>query len=457
MSKYLSRRTMLRGMVGGSTVAVGLPILEAMVNGNGTALASGAGLPVRFMTWYWADGINIDLFEPAATGPDWQLSPSMAALAPVKDYLNVVTGLQNRCALSKTHHDGMTVFNGYTFDEKGSLSSDAAGPTIDQVIADVPGVADRTPVRAIHVRCAKSESTDGDGGTTYDALSHRDIGGGTLSAQIPHTDPLAVWTALFGEFAPKPDDAPLRTSILDYVREDADRVKNVVGAADKARIDAHLTGIEELEAKILAAPPTCDLPEEPTHVNSGNPEPNIITNQVMAELIAYAFVCDVTRVASFLFKKFVSATTFNDADPPIFGAHHASSHNGPNNQNYIDGIAYQLARLSDVLQIFQNTTEFDGSNLLDSTIVYASTDCSTGASHSIARMPIILAGTGRGYLKSPGIHYQGSPWNGNHTSPNGTGNTSDVLLTCLRAFDPDAPSVGGGAPYSETPLTDVVA
>ena len=457
MSKYLSRRTMLRGMVGGSTVAVGLPILEAMVNGNGTALASGDGLPVRFMTYYWADGINIELFEPSATGPAWQLSPSLEPLAPVKDYISVITGLRNRCGQTKTHHEGMTVFNGYTYVDTGGFNSNAGGPTIDQVIADVPGVADRTSVRSVNVRCAKAESTDGDGGTTYDALSHRDLGGGSLSAQMPVTDPMAVWQQLFGEFVPKPDDSALRTSILDYVKEDADRVKNIVGAADKARLDAHLTGISELEAKILSTPPTCALPPEPTHANSGNPEPNIVTAQVMAGLIAYAFACDVTRVASFLFKKFVSGTSFGDANPPISGVHHQNSHSGPSNQAYIDGIRYQMERLSDVLQVFQSTTEFDGSNLLDSTIVYASTDCSTGATHSISRVPIILAGTGRGYLKNPGIHYQGTPWNGDHGGPNSVGNTSDVLLTCLRAFDPDAPSVGGGEPYSETPLTDVIA
>ena len=42
MPKFkLSRRHMLRGMMGGTAVAVGLPMLEAMLNSNGTALAGG--------------------------------------------------------------------------------------------------------------------------------------------------------------------------------------------------------------------------------------------------------------------------------------------------------------------------------------------------------------------------------------------------------------------------------
>ena len=46
----LSRRTLLRGAAGGTTVALALPLLEAMLNRNGTALANGAPLPRRMIT-----------------------------------------------------------------------------------------------------------------------------------------------------------------------------------------------------------------------------------------------------------------------------------------------------------------------------------------------------------------------------------------------------------------------
>ena len=38
----LSRRGFLRGLVGGSVATVGLPVLEAMLNTNGTALTGNA-------------------------------------------------------------------------------------------------------------------------------------------------------------------------------------------------------------------------------------------------------------------------------------------------------------------------------------------------------------------------------------------------------------------------------
>ena len=45
----LDRRRILRGMLNGSAVTVALPFLECFLNSNGTALASGQELPVRFV------------------------------------------------------------------------------------------------------------------------------------------------------------------------------------------------------------------------------------------------------------------------------------------------------------------------------------------------------------------------------------------------------------------------
>jgi hypothetical protein len=451
----LKRRTVLRGMLGGSAVTVALPLLEAMLNKNGDAFAGGDPLPIRFMTYYWADGINIERFEPAQTGADWTLSEQMMPLAPVKDYINVCTGLRNLCALQKTHHEGMTAFNGYTYQDAGGLNTNAGGPTIDQVIADVIS-EEATPVRAVHVRVSKRESTDGDGGTTVVAMSHRGEPG-SLTAQVPQTNPQEVWQTLFGNFMPPVDDRAQRTKVLDAVRDDVARLKMRLGTVDNQRLDAHLDGVSELENKITAAPPACELPEMPTEDNSdsGGDEPITSVCDAMGSLIAYAFACDVTRVASFLFKKFVSSTVFDEINAT--NQHHSASHNGEDDINYRNGIVYSMERLSQVLQIFMNTPEITGGNLLDSTIVYASTDCSTGFSHAINRQPIILAGHGRNYLVHPGIHYRATAWNGNHGGPNGAGNMSDVLLACLQAFDPEASSVGGGAPQSNTPLADVIA
>ncbi len=457
MRKFtLSRRTVLRGMAGGATITVGLPILEAMLNRHGDAFAGGEPLPLRWVTYYWADGINIARFEPAQVGQNWALSELMAPLAPVKNYINIITGLRNRCEYLMTHHEGMTVFNGYSYVPGGGLNSDAGGPTIDQRIADAIAETKMTTVRAIHTQVSKRESTDGDGGTTVTALSHRGTPG-NLTPQIPQTNPREVWNTLFSNFMPEVDDRSERVNVLDAVRADVAKLKSRLGTIDTQRLDAHLTGLSELQTKITALPPACQLPGMPDETNSdvGGVEPMTSVLDAFANLIAYAFACDVTRVATVLFKKFVSATVFDE-----IGAseqHHSASHISPDDLNYRAGIEYSMEKLSQFLQVLQSTEEVTGGNLLDSTIVFASTDCSTGQSHSINRQPIILAGHGRNYLVNPGIHVQATPWDGDDLDPSAAGNTSDVLLACLQAFDPGANSVGGGAPESTTPFSAVVA
>jgi hypothetical protein len=268
-----------------------------------------------------------------------------------------------------------------------------------------------------------------------------------------------VWQSIFGEFVPQPDDSALRLSILDLVREDADRLRGKLGTIDNQRLDAHFQGISELEQKISAMPPTCALPMQPTHTNgeSVNNEQLVLTNQLMAQLIAFAFVCDITRVASHLFLPLAGEAVLSESQGGGAGTtHHVLSHQG--GEDYHRGVVFIMERFAELIDILGSTPDVDGGNLLDSTIIYGSSDCSIGWSHSIRRQPIILAGTGRGYLVNPGIHYQAVP----AADPNDggaptSGNMSDVLLSVLRAFDPAASSVGGGAPLSNTPLTEILA
>ena len=54
-----------RGMLAGSAVTVGLPILDCVLNENGTAFAdTGAPLPTRFVSWFWPLGIGEQEWRP---------------------------------------------------------------------------------------------------------------------------------------------------------------------------------------------------------------------------------------------------------------------------------------------------------------------------------------------------------------------------------------------------------
>ena len=89
----LNRRRVLRGVLNGGAVTVGLPLLNVFLNGNGDALANGKPMPVRFGTWFWGLGMSKSIFVPKTTGADYEITEEMEALKDVKKHFNVFTNL----------------------------------------------------------------------------------------------------------------------------------------------------------------------------------------------------------------------------------------------------------------------------------------------------------------------------------------------------------------------------
>ena len=462
--KHLPRRRFLQGALGGAVAAVGLPTLDAMFNLEQTALADGNSLPLRYVAWFFGNGFVLDRFEPATTGPGWQLSPHLQPLAGVKDYLNIATGLSNRSKVKITHHEGMTAFSGYTITDVGhgpGIFSNAAGPTLDHRIAEI--LDDQA---SLHLGVSKANSP-ADNGSTLEYLSHR--GYGMPNPRI--NNPSDAWQSMFGVFVEPAPDRELRLSILDAVREDTATLKAELGPRDRVRLDEHLGSIRALEKKLTAVPPACDLPRDPLFENLEpiNSEQMVYVNELMADLIVYAFACDLTRVATLLFVE-------GAAEPKLGGLANASgSWHGASHEPYNWGVGsyfdrgqvYMMERWAYLLERMKDTVELDGTNLLDSSMVLMSSDASDGASHAITRQPMVVAGHGRGHLKYPGVHYQPAPLSpgyqyGTWPSPS-SGTLSDVLMAILRGFDPDAEWVGeqpdayGAGAGSGTPLAAILA
>lgn len=438
-TKYLSRRTLLRGMLGGIGAAVALPTLEAMLTSNGDAYADGTPIPKRFLMWFFGNGVILPRFIPSTEGADYTLSEQLAPLANVKEYVSVLTGFNNRCEHLVTHHEGMTIFNGYTMAELKGLYSKAGGPTIDQVIA--AKIAHMTSIPSVHVGVSRRLSVM-DSGTTMHCLSHK----GPDEPQPPEFNPQAVWSALFDSFTPPSDPSgALRVSVLDAVRDNTAQLRKRLGVKDNQRLDAHLDGISTLEKKIKALPPVCATPDKPEEKNAeaGGPERITSTSDAMSDLLAYAFACDVTRIASCLFVGGAAETVFTEIGQN--NGHHGNTHDYPGSKEEInEAVIFIMERFAYLLEKLKATQDGVNGNLLDNTIVYCSSDCAEGWSHSIEGQPIILAGRGGGSLVHPGIHYNGKGQN-----------PSDVLLTCLQAFDETATEIGAGAPYSNTPCTAI--
>jgi len=455
--RKLGRRVVLRGMIGGSAVALGLPLLESMLDDHGEALADGSSLPTRFVTWFWGDGIYPPTFEPSEVGANFALSECLMPFdGDVRPYVTVCTGLRNRCRPLITHHEGMCVFNGYDiqpFSGPKAFNSHMGGPTVDELVADTIGGS--SPIRSIHVGVDR-QAQPAHGGTTLAALSHA----GSNQPNLPIVDPTEVWSTLFGSFSTI-DERPLRQGIVTAVKDDLARLQQRLGTLDKMILDKHLESVNALEQEIMALPVLCSAAEQPTETNPKiELQPLGDVCDIMDELIAVAFRCDLTRVATNLFLRGDSLARFwmIGQDAYVHANDNASTGPGDWQQRYTDVVAYCMARIAHLAQTLYDTTTPTGERLLDSTIIYASTDSGPGWSHTLSRQPIVIVGHGRNKLVFPGIHYEATP-NTNPTSgnPPSTGNTADALLTVLQAFDEDATQVGdltgaGTPPGSNTPL-----
>jgi len=76
----LSRRACLKG----AGVALGLPMLEAMLPFGRRAraqAAAAAGKPLRLLVWTFPDGVRMDAWTPAATGAGYATTPILQALS----------------------------------------------------------------------------------------------------------------------------------------------------------------------------------------------------------------------------------------------------------------------------------------------------------------------------------------------------------------------------------------
>ena len=85
VKKTLDRRTVLKGVLAtGATVSIPLPLMEIMLNGNGTAYAQTATpVPPLFVLWFFGNGSLPGVVEAGEHGDRLELGSQLAAAAAV--------------------------------------------------------------------------------------------------------------------------------------------------------------------------------------------------------------------------------------------------------------------------------------------------------------------------------------------------------------------------------------
>ena len=89
--KYLSRRTMLRGM----GVSIALPLLDSMVPAQTPLTKTAANSKSRLSCIYVPHGATMDKWTPATEGTGFELSEILQPLKPFRDRINIISDLSH--------------------------------------------------------------------------------------------------------------------------------------------------------------------------------------------------------------------------------------------------------------------------------------------------------------------------------------------------------------------------
>jgi Protein of unknown function (DUF1552) len=451
MSLHLDRRSFLSGMLGGAAVCVGLPLLDRFLNGDGTAFADGAKLPVRFGTYFWGLGLTDTptggtRWVPTKTGPGYEIMPELEALKPVKDKVSVFSGFRaiGDGRPNLVHWSGhASILSGIAPAATGRFD----GPSFDTRIADAIGTSTRF------------KALDVDASMSRQSISYSTRTGTTFAT--PETTPLALYTRLFGagfqdpnsdDWKPDPS-IMLRQSVLSAVKEERQALMAGVGKADQIKLDQYFSSLRDMENQLaiqLQKPEKCAAcapPAAPKEMpRSASVEAVRANTKAMARLLAMGLACNQTKVFNFVHTSGTSET-YIAGQSKIY---HQITHDEP-----IDAkLGYQpetsklaglvMEAFGDFLVELDTIREGEGT-VLDNSLIMAFSDTGYAKIHSIENIPMFLAGRAGGRHKA-----------GQHIHVTGESVTR-VSLTAMRLVGAPVGEFGSASMKTARPITEIIA
>lgn len=447
MTGKFSRRSILRGVVGGAAVGVALPNLDMFLDGNGLAYAdTGAKMPVRFGTYFWGLGLTPGRWVPETVGAGWEITPELGSLGGgLEKKVSVFSGF-------RVHLDGRPNLQHWT--GQGAVMSGLAPSKIGTFNA---GTFDLDVSRAIG------------GGTRFRSVNLTPFGNPKLSYSsatgtgfnTPETTPLSLYEKLFGEGFQdpnSPDWSPdpslmVRQSVLSAVTEQRKALLAEASAADRVKLDQYFTSIREMENQLdvqmqrPAPAEACFVPGGPPETRpSGRIDRVNEANSQMAELMAMALACNQTKVFNVVHTS-ATSEAYLEGDSKIY---HLHTHDEPVDPELgYQKVSSQLAELAfrgygEFLRALDRIPEGDGT-LLDNTLVLGYSDTGYAKIHSTDNIPMFLGG-----------HAGGAHKGNMHVVGNGDP-VSRLSLTAQQLVGVPVGSFGVGGMETSKAITEVMA
>jgi len=400
--KLWTRRRVLRGVLAGGAVTVGLPILDCILDDNGTAFAeTGAPLPTRFVAWFWPLGMGEAEWRPRNAGSDYELPWQLGALKPFHRQLNLFSGSHVALdgAPNQTHFTGV---QGY-MTGKVTASGDYFN-SVDAIIANTIGT--RSRFRSLTAVC------DGDPKASWTAFA-----GGKVPGEV---SPAALYERIFGpeftdpnaaRFVPDPETMS-RRSVLSGISEQRASLSKALGAADRQKMDYYFTALRALEQKLdtqLQKPaplPACSKPD--TAKDDGHAvglaSEAMIRHDLFCALATHALACDQTRVFALNITQGMTGLR-REGDPT---SQHSYTHEEPLDAKlgYQTKVAWfqqvWMEHLHAFVAMLDGIKEGDGS-LLDHMLLFGHTCHGAPRLHSLQNYPFLTIGSASNRIRT-GLH-----------------------------------------------------
>jgi len=421
MTHPLSSTTRRRFLKAAGGIAVGLPFLEALTPRNARAATPES----RFIVIYTPNGSNnLALFQPQGLGANFTLGTESEPVLPYKSKLLALTGVDMQSATAGDVGDQHAVGMGHMLTARSypvdptlaTAEGDkdypvgfANGISVDQEIANAIGVNSRYKSLQFGVQTSVRY-----GNHPFSRMNYA----GPAQPVSPEDSPLAAYNRLFSSVSTPPGmlDAGLarRRSVLDYVLKEFEAVNSSVPAADKVRLDQHLSMIREVERGLQAGgvggPVSCDQAAGITPIADHNLHANFpAVAKQQADLLVLALACGLTRVASLQYSyarslerlEWVSTQSCAPCGT-ITEDHHSISHQGGDaksdaqmaviNRWYAEQVAYLVGRLDAVNE--------GSATLLDNSLAFWCSEISYASNHSYTDIRAFLFGTAGGKIKT---------------------------------------------------------
>ena len=402
-NRSLNRRRFLRGA--GAVVA--LPFLDAMVPAGKAASTATAGAP-RMAFFVVPNGMYLPNFHPTGDGgTNYAFTPILKPLEPMRDKINVLSGLSNRGLISTKegggpHTRSVAGWLSGVLPKRTEGSDVRAGKTLDQYAADRLG--NDTSLRSLELT-TESNFQVGNCENGYSCSYLNCPSWRTENTPLPpERDPRAVFQRLFGDGG----SASVRAaqmkqdrSILDAVAQDMKRLEGRLGAGDRRMVSDYLDAVREIETRIQRTEKSnSNSPLPVSEAPLGIPEQYDEHVNLLIDLLHLGFQGDITRVSTFQIARELSPRPYPWIGVPE--SHHTVSHhqNSPRNIEPNTKInAYHLSLFGRLIDKLAKTQDGDRTLLERSVLVYGSA-MGDGDLHSPLNLPVVIAGNANGQLKT---------------------------------------------------------